>query len=191
VPVSFLAGARPPDASASAGEFLCSVSAATSLSVDPDGRGWACPVFASSLQELAPLAREASRALDLGEISAPSFSGRVAGLPMRVRKLRLFTNRLAKRSSYGACADCSFVKECHICPGSISHNPTNRDPDLVPEFICAFNFVARTARKRFDEMTDGEISAAWQRRVDKAICALKEAVEVSVRKGAANAAQKR
>jgi len=40
-------------------------------------------------------------------------------------------------------------------------------------------------------MTDGEISAAWQRRVDKAISALKEAVEVSVRKGAANAAQKR
>ncbi len=63
VPVSFLAGARPPDASASAGEFLCSVSAATSLSVDPDGRGWACPVFASSLQELAPLAREAGTRL--------------------------------------------------------------------------------------------------------------------------------
>jgi sulfatase maturation enzyme AslB (radical SAM superfamily) len=185
VPVTLLAGARPPDAGAPAGDFLCNVSATSSLSVDPDGRAWACPVFASSLQELPPLARQASRALDLGEISSGPFSRRVAGLPERVGKLRLFTRRLAKRSSYGACADCRFVNDCHICPGSISHDPANRDPDLVPDFACAFNAVTLAARDRFDEMTGGQISAAWRRRVNEAVRTLKEAIEASIALSAA------
>ena len=180
VPVSFLAGARPPDAAAPVGDLLCGVAAVPSVNVDPAGRVWACPLFASSLQSLTPLGRQASRALDLGEISAPSFPRRLAGLSARVGRLRLFTGRLAKRSSYGRCADCEFLAECHVCPGAISHDPRNDDPDLVPDFLCAFNAVTAAARRRFDEMTGGEVSAAWQRRVDGAALAVKDAVLASL-----------
>jgi sulfatase maturation enzyme AslB (radical SAM superfamily) len=180
VPVGFLAGARPAGAAAPMGDLLCGVAAARSVTVDPAGRAWACPLFASSLQELTPLARRASRALDLGKISTPSFSRRLAGLPRRVSRLRLFTGRLAKRSSYGRCADCEVLPECHVCPGAISHDPRNGDPDLVPDFICAFNAVTAAARRRFDEMTGGEVSAGWQRRVDGAVAAVEAAVRASL-----------
>ncbi|MFI5167047.1 MAG: radical SAM protein [Thermoanaerobaculales bacterium] len=180
VPVGFLAGAPLLDAEAPVGEFLCGAPAATALCVDPEGRAWGCPLFASSLQSLTPLALEASRVLDLGPISAPSFSRRLEALQGRAGKLRLFTHRLAKRSSYGACGDCRFVADCQVCPASISHNPHNHDPDLIPEFICAFRFLTLAARERFDEMTGGEVSAAWYREVKVALGRLEAAVKNSL-----------
>lgn len=179
VPVGFLARAPLLDAGAPVQRFLCGAPAATALCVDPDGRAWACPAFAGSVQKLAPLALEASRVLDLGPILAHSFSRRLSALPEKAGRLRLFTDRLAKRSSYGRCADCRFVADCHVCPASISHCPHNRDPDLIPDFVCAFKYVTLTARERFDEMTGGLVSAAWYADVRKALRKLEEAIKAS------------
>jgi len=179
VPVEFLAG-PPPLKCRREMDFLCGAPWATSLCVDPGGRAWACPVFMTSLAQLPPLALEASRALDLGAIADISFQRRLAGLPERVARLRLFTNGLGKRSSYGACAQCRFAESCRVCPASISHNPNNRDPDLIPDFMCSFSYLSLAARERFHEMTGGARSAAWSSEMSGALGRLEAAVRESV-----------
>jgi len=176
IPVVFLAGPPLQRAGAPVRDLLCAAPVGRALGVDTEGRAWGCALFAPSLRSLPPLAAEAARALDLGGISAPSFPRRLAALPRRAGTLRIFTDRLAKRSSYGACAECRFVADCHVCPAAICHIPGNRDPDLVPDFICAFNYATLAARERFDEMTGGEVSAAWCGEMKAALARLEAAV---------------
>jgi sulfatase maturation enzyme AslB (radical SAM superfamily) len=179
VPVGFLA--RPPlrDRDAPVGDFLCGAPAGFALGVAPDGQALACPLFVDSLATLPPLATRASPLLGLGHVGDPTMLRRLASLPDRARNLRIFTDKRAKRSSYGACADCRLAADCRVCPASICHIPGNLDPDLVPDFICAFNQVTLEARERFDEMTGGERSAAWYADVRKALRKLGDAIEAS------------
>jgi sulfatase maturation enzyme AslB (radical SAM superfamily) len=179
VPVSFLA--RPPlrDREAPAGDFLCGAPSATSFCVGPDGRVFACPLFEPSLVTLPPLARAAARALALGAIDDPRLARRLAGLPRRASGSRIFTAKSAKRSSYGACAECRFVADCHVCPASICHIPGNRDPDLVPDFTCAFNQVTLAARERFDNLTAGATTEAWYGEVEAALGKLEAALSAA------------
>lgn len=180
VPVRFLARAPLADAHAPVADHLCGATAASALTVDPGGRAWACPLFAASMQRLPPLSRAASRVLDLGPVASPAFRRRLASLPRRAGALRIFTARMAKRSSYGACAECRFVADCRICPAAICHLPGNRDPDLVPDFLCAFNRATLAARERFDEMTGGAAGAAWYREAEAALKRLEAAVRASL-----------
>jgi MoaA/NifB/PqqE/SkfB family radical SAM enzyme len=179
VPVDFLAGPPPLERRREMG-FLCGAPLARSLGVDPGGRAWACPVFITSLAKLPPLALEASRALDLGPIASLSFPRRLGRLPEKVAGLRLFTDRLGKRSSFGACARCRFAESCRVCPASISHNPHNLDPDLIPDFVCSFSYLTLAARERFDEMTGGTRTAAWSNEMAGALDQLEAAVRESV-----------
>ena len=180
VPVGFLA--RPPlrDRDAPVGNFLCGAPVGFALGVGPDGRVQACPLFVESLAALPPLAREASPVLDLGPVGDPGVLRRLASLPKRASKLRVFTDKRAKGSSYGACAECRYAADCRVCPASICHIPGNLDPDLVPDFVCAFNQVTLAARERFDEMTGGELSAAWYAEVRVALGELEAALKESV-----------
>ncbi len=177
VPVGFLA--RPPlrDPGAPVADFLCSAPAGTGFCVDPDGRAVACPLFAVSLGKLPALAEDAANALDLGFVTDPAFIDRLDSLPETARRRRVFTGKRTKRSSYGGCADCRFVADCRVCPASICHIPGNHDPDLVPDFVCAFNQVTLAARERFDEMTGGERDAAWYAKVRETLRQLGEAIE--------------
>jgi sulfatase maturation enzyme AslB (radical SAM superfamily) len=179
VPVEFLSGAPVRSFEAPVGDFLCGSVRGDAIVVDPNGRVWACPFFASSLRTIPTLAAGASRVLALGDVSDASLHGRLRRLPGRARTLRMFTNKRAKHSSYGTCATCRFVLDCHVCPASICHIPGNKDPDRVPDFICAFNQVTLGAHERFDAMTGGERSAAWYAGVRKALRDLGEAVKVS------------
>lgn len=176
VPVGLLA--RPPlcDHGAPVADFLCSVLSGMAFCVEPDGKAFSCPLFEASLTEPPPLARRASRALSLGQVTDAGVMSRLADLRARSAGLRVLSNRLAKRSSYGECAACRYVADCHVCPASICHIPGNRDPDLVPDFICAFNYLTLSARERFDEMTGGEVSAAWYREIKAALATLEAAV---------------
>jgi sulfatase maturation enzyme AslB (radical SAM superfamily) len=180
VPVEFLSGAPVRSSEAPVGDFLCGSVRGDAFVVDTKGCVWACPFFASSLHTLPPLAAEASRVLALGDVSDPGLRGRLRRLPGRARALRMFTNKRAKHSSYGTCANCRFVSDCHVCPASICHIPDNNDPDRVPDFICAFNQATLEARERFDAMTGGQVSAAWYGKVRAALGELEAAVKESV-----------
>lgn len=180
VPVEFLSGTPLRDSKAPAGDFLCASVYGDALVVDPVGRAWACPLLVPSLCTIPPLATDAARALWLGKVSDPSLPRRLRRLPSRARALRIFTNKREKHSLYGRCADCRFVPDCFVCPTSICHIPGNDDPDRVPDFLCAYNQVTLAARERFDEMTGGEISAAWYREVRAKLSRLEAAVKESV-----------
>jgi sulfatase maturation enzyme AslB (radical SAM superfamily) len=180
VPVEFLSGAPLRNPAAPLGEFLCGSVRGEAFVVDPDGHAWACPFFASSLCSIRPLAAGAARVMALGEVGDAGLGARLGRLPAAARRLRVFTDKRAKRSSYGRCADCRFVADCHVCPASICHIPGNKDPDRVPDFVCGFNQVTLAARERFDEMTGGELSAGWYRKVEAALTGLASAVEATV-----------
>jgi sulfatase maturation enzyme AslB (radical SAM superfamily) len=161
VPVGFLA--RPPlrERDAPVGDVLCHAFAGSTLCVDPSGQLLVCPSFAGSFAALPPLARRVARTAGLGSLSDGTLMRRLATLPRRARASRVVSHALAKRSSYGSCAECRFLPDCLLCPASICHIPGNQDPDLVPDFICAFNQVTLAARESFDALTDGKVSEAW------------------------------
>jgi len=179
VPVGFLA--RPPlrDRTASVGKMLCGAFDGSMICVEPDGRVSACPLFAGPPEMTSPLARSVARRTALGMISDGGLAQRLATLRRRASALRVLTNGPAKRSSYGSCVGCRFLADCDVCPASICHIPGNRDPDLVPDFICAFNQITLGARERFDELTGGATSAAWYEEVRKALRQVGEAIKRS------------
>ena len=183
VPVGFLG--RPPlrDREAPVGEFLCGAPVGDSFCVGPDGRAFACPMLAESLAPLPPLALRAARATDLGPVDGAGFRRRLAALPRRAWAAGMFTDLRGKRSSYGRCAGCRFVADCHVCPASICHIPGNRDPGLVPDFVCAFNQVTLAARERLDELTGGELSEEWYRSVRLALRRVETALRRSTSTG--------
>ena len=180
VPVEFLSGVPLRDSSAPPANFLCSSVRGEAMDVDPDGQAWACPLFADSLRTLPPLAVEASRVMALGDVADPALLERLNRLPARARALRVFSHKRAKHSSYGACADCRFLVDCFICPAAICDIPGNKDPDRVPDFICAYNQVTLAARERFDGMTGGQRSAEWYREMRAALGRLETTLRKSV-----------
>lgn len=180
VPLKLLSGAPLRNPDAPVGDFLCRAAEGRAFVVDPDGRAWACPLLAPSLRAIPPLAAEASRVMALGAVSDRALAGRLQRLPDRARALRMFTDKRAKYSIYGACAKCRFAPDCQVCPVSICHIPNNDDPDQVPGFLCAYNQVALAARERFDGMTGGALSAAWYGEVRGTLARLESALKNAV-----------
>ena len=154
---------------------FCGAGSGSGFFVDTSGRAWTCLMFASSLQPLSPLAREAEPALDLGEVREPALKDRLAGVPSLVSRLRLFTHRRNKHSSFSRCRDCEFLPACSLCPAAISHTPGNRDPDKVPDFFCAFTRATGKARREFRRRTADSETA---RRLEKARAALERLKDV-------------
>ena len=80
-----------------------------------------------------------------------SFAGEVKCLP-------LFSAKEKKYLSYRRCADCRFFAACVTCPASIGFAEGNSDPDRVPDYYCAFNYVALASRDGFPvQPTDLEV----------------------------------
>jgi MoaA/NifB/PqqE/SkfB family radical SAM enzyme len=149
VPVAFLRGPGPEAGHGPGGGFICGAGVGKGLCVDPDGRGWTYPLFASSLQDLSPLARQVSAAVDLGDVRSGGLWKRLSTTRQRTGPLTVMTNRHGRYSPYGACRDRACIDECSLCPAAVAHAPDNGDPDRVPAFICAFKRVTTTARRRF------------------------------------------
>lgn len=138
-----------PAASSRNGPFLCGAGYGKSLCVDTDGTVWTCPLFASSLQELPPLAREVSRATRLGRIGDGDLWERLVALPEKTSGLPLLTGPSEKHSGRGPCADCETFGECFVCPAAVSHAPGADDPHRIPDFHCAFVRATAEARRVF------------------------------------------
>jgi sulfatase maturation enzyme AslB (radical SAM superfamily) len=151
VPVGFLRGRNTAPAAAHGRTFLCAAPRAAAVCVEPGGRAFACTMFARSWHVLPPLARAAGKLLDLGDIRDPALQERIEALPRRARRLPLLTNKRAKHSSYGRCAECKFRADCFVCPAAIAHIPGNDDPHLIPDFPCAFNQMTLAARRQFNK----------------------------------------
>jgi sulfatase maturation enzyme AslB (radical SAM superfamily) len=153
IPVGFLRTSRAESRRPEGEPFLCAAPTGHTLAVDPDGRGWACPTFAASLQSLPPLAAEVARVFDLGPVQAPDFIRRLEGLPEAARGLDVLTGRERKASAVGRCVECECRDECFVCPVTVCHVPGNRDPDRIPDIQCTFNALTYAARRQFRERT--------------------------------------
>ena len=152
VPVLFLRDGPPSIPQG----FFCGAGYGKGLCVDTEGAVWTCPLFASSLQALPPLAREVSRATRLGHIGDKDLLGRLVSLPDRTAALPLLTGRGEKYSSHGRCMDCEFHEECFVCPAAVSHAPGETDPHRVPDFQCAFVRATSGARRAFQSAVGNE-----------------------------------
>jgi len=149
VPVAFLGGGAvapptrvaPPRCPAVSGRCVC---------VDASGRAWGCPLFASSLRRLPPLAASAAAIVAFGSIHDRAIASRLAALPGRASDHPLFSGR-ARRCGSRRCADCELSADCLICPAAICEQPPGVDLREVPESHCAFSRVTLDARRRFRE----------------------------------------
>lgn len=154
VPVTFLRPGPPEEGGIAQDGFVCGAGYGKGLCVDSGGRAWTCPMFARSMGRLSPLAQKVSRAVGLGDVRDPSLRERLAKLPERTASLRLLTDREGKHSCYGRCKECEFIRDCVICPGAVSLEPGNTDPDRVPDIQCEFNRATLGARRAFSRMAN-------------------------------------
>lgn len=144
------AGFHAPEGSA-----MCGAPSGRTLAVDVDGQVQGCAVFVESYQSFpSPFLSQRVAAMRMGDLRAADFPERLRGYPEAARETGIFHGKENKRSSYGRCAECRFLATCAICPASIGHIPGNSDPDLIPDFPCAYNLVALAYRERFPVLPD-------------------------------------
>jgi hypothetical protein len=141
---------RAPEERVIESDAICRVALADRLTVDVDGRLYACATLAESYQELpsSPLAGRL-RTLRMGQVGDPEALRAPEAHLAAVFETGLFHGKRNKHSSLGRCGDCPHLGACTVCPVSIIHQPGNDDPDRIPDFICAFNQAALGWRERF------------------------------------------
>jgi len=131
--------------------LMCGLGRAVGLVVDVDGAAAACSGFIQSVRSVQnALHGEVMGVAAIGNIRDPDFSGRLAACRDRVRGHPIFNQKMRKRSSYGVCRDCRFLKTCFVCPNSIAHIPGNNDPHRIPDNQCAFNLALGRQRELFE-----------------------------------------
>jgi sulfatase maturation enzyme AslB (radical SAM superfamily) len=131
------------------GRWACGVASMESLVVDVDGRVYPCAALARSSQRLHGCLADRMAGFALGYVGDPALAGHVAALPERVRAAGIFVRQDGKRSGYGRCASCPVVGECVVCPVACVKDPAARRPRDVPDFLCAFNRIVLSYRRRF------------------------------------------
>jgi MoaA/NifB/PqqE/SkfB family radical SAM enzyme len=133
-------------------ERLCAAGRGEMLSVDVDGRVYACVMLARSYQRFTtPVLEKSAEAMSLGNLAGPQFLKRYHDLPKTALQLGIFAPREKGYSSYRRCRDCPYCAQCFICPVSAGHLRRNDSCERVPDFSCAFNFTAFKYRGRFLE----------------------------------------
>lgn len=158
------AGAREP------GTWLCGTGRGESLTLDVDGELSGCVLFARSYQRFpaTPLGR-AMDTLQLGHVDTAGLSRRLSAYPGVLQAAEIFDGRKDKYSSYGRCATCACRRECSLCPVCIVHQPGNEDPNRIPDFVCAFNRVAGSYRRRFPAQPDAGMLLTGRARVPELV----------------------
>ncbi len=141
---------RRTPTSGPAGRPLCRVGRSEALSLDVDGQLSCCVLFSRSFQTFpGSFLRDRVESLSLGDLRSDEWRRRLAAHPAAVRAAEIFEHQERKYSSYRRCADCEALDTCQICPMAIGHIPGNTDPHRIPDFLCAFNLVARSYEARF------------------------------------------
>lgn len=153
--VLFRRGSGDGSIHAPEGGAMCGAPSGRTVAVDVDGQVQGCAVFVESYQRFpSPFLRQRVEAMRMGDLRATDFAERLRAYPQAARAAGIFHGKENKRSSYGRCADCRFLATCAICPASIGHIPGNADPDLIPDFPCAYNLVALAYREKFPLLPD-------------------------------------
>ena len=151
---------RRPSAGSEAkapGSWLCGTGRGESLTVDVNGELSGCVLFARSYQRFP--ATQLGRSMDtlqLGPVAASGLGRRLAGYGSVLEATGLFHHREDKHSAYGRCARCRYRAECSVCPVCIVHVPGNEDPNRIPDFVCMFNRIAASYRRRFPPQPDAQ-----------------------------------
>jgi sulfatase maturation enzyme AslB (radical SAM superfamily) len=132
----------------------CSAPTLRAPAFDPAGQLWGCGIFAglssAPENEREQLVREAMR---VGCSDEGEFAARLAGFGQALLAMPLFTAKEKKYSTYGRCADCSYLHRCTVCPWAFVRRGGVDDPYRVPDFLCAFNLVTRKYRAQFPPIT--------------------------------------
>ncbi len=150
VPVMFFRKTEQEKETASAHLAMCGMVSRRTLAVDADGQVYGCTFLAESYQEFpSDFLRTRLAPMKMGDLRDPDFLQRYAAFPEALRKAEIFDNKEKKYSSYGKCSECRYLSRCALCPVSIGLDPANRDPQRVPDFLCAFNRVALPYREQF------------------------------------------
>lgn len=150
VPLTLFRKPESPEVRAVETDAVCRVAEADRLTVDADGRLYACATLAESYQALpSSVLFDRLRAVRMGRIQEPGRIGRTEAHLRTVGEAGIFHGKRRKRSSFGRCRDCAHCLDCTVCPVSIAHQPGNEDPDRIPDQACSFNRVALAWRDRF------------------------------------------
>lgn len=150
VPLALFAKQRGRKARVPSAGPTCGAGRGVKAAVDVDGQAHGCVMFVNSYQKFpTSFLRRRLDTMALGDVRDPGFARRVAAYPAAARATGLFHGKRDKYSSYGRCRQCLFLDECNICPVSIGHDPSNTDPDRMPDFQCAYNLVSLKYRRRF------------------------------------------
>lgn len=149
VPLKLFRKDRPEPGPAPS-EWVCLAATDENLTIDVDGQVYGCVLAAASYHRSpARVLRPALAALKIGRMSDPDFAARLTAMPDVASGCGAFQHPERRYSSYGRCADCTFLGRCHVCPLAAAPEPAWDDVTRVPDFVCAFNQVALAARDRF------------------------------------------
>jgi sulfatase maturation enzyme AslB (radical SAM superfamily) len=131
---------------------LCGAARGETPTVDVDGELYGCGLLSTSFQRFPErVMQEWIEPMRIGRIDEPGLRERFAAFPEAAHRAGFFDDKQAKRSSYGACADCRYLARCSICPVSVAKQPDNEDLAAIPDFACAFNLVTLGWHDRFAE----------------------------------------
>jgi radical SAM protein with 4Fe4S-binding SPASM domain len=138
---------------------MCEIVSGNSWAVSPNGAVSGCVLFAPSIQAYeSDLLRDCRSTMVVGNVSDPGVGSRMAEFGENVSSLPIMSEKEKKYSSYRRCVDCRFFSVCVTCPASIGFVEGNTDPHRVPDYYCAFNYVALASRDGFPvQPTDMEV----------------------------------
>jgi sulfatase maturation enzyme AslB (radical SAM superfamily) len=129
---------------------MCRATQGRTLAIDPDGEVFACVTLSGTYQRFkSELLRRHAGLMRIGNICSKDFISEQTGFTARANAAPMFCGKEHKFSSYRACSECEYLGRCVLCPVSIGHIPGNRDPDRVPDFCCAFNYLSLKCREQF------------------------------------------
>jgi len=144
------AGAPSRDVGSAKTRMMCRIADNATPTVDVDGQVYGCGLYAPSVNQLrSPLHLGCLATMRLGDVRKPGFDERYRRFREAAGRLPVYAEKERKRSAYGRCADCAHFDLCTVCPVSLGHVEGNADPDRVPDFACAYNFVSLEHRERF------------------------------------------
>ena len=150
VPVLLFRKAGAGRAASRRSRFVCNAAEGSAITVDVDGQVFACAMLAESFQTFPDTAlRRRLIGMRLGDVRDPGLADRLRALPEAAAATGVFDRKEHKYSSYGRCATCRFLASCDVCPMAVARDPDHADPARLPDFLCAFNRVTLTYRRRF------------------------------------------
>jgi sulfatase maturation enzyme AslB (radical SAM superfamily) len=131
---------------------MCGIMRAQGCAVDIDGTFYACSHALTAPKNCSSkLLHDCIDAMRIGVIGEPAFITRFRSLGERLDKMGIFSGKERKSSSYGRCDECEYLHSCFICPLTIAHNRIDHNPNIIPDFPCAFNRLALKYREIFPD----------------------------------------